>query len=63
VNAWLFVLLLCAITGAPSPARADKPLLEVAAEPADKPWWQRARWHARATVVHGVAIKRLHPQW
>ena len=63
MNPWLVVLLVCVAATAPSSVRADKPLLEVAAEPAAKPWWQRARWHARATAVHGVAIKRLHPQW
>jgi hypothetical protein len=59
----LLALMLCVAAFSPAAARADKPMLDVAAEPADKPWWQRARWHARAASVNGVAIKRLHPQW
>lgn len=53
-------LLLCSV----APAWAlDKAVFALAAEPADKPWWQRGQWQPRATVVHGVAIKRLHPDW
>jgi hypothetical protein len=57
--AWMMVLLLW--MGAP--LAADKTVFTVAAEPADKLWWQRAQWHPRATAVHGVPIKRLHPDW
>jgi hypothetical protein len=42
---------------------ADKAVFNVAPEPADKPWWQRAQWLPRATVVRNVPIKRLHPDW
>lgn len=55
----VFVLLVGA---APVAAAAD-PVLVIAAEPIDKPWWQRARWRPRSTQVRGVPIKRLHPDW
>jgi hypothetical protein len=42
---------------------ADKAVFSVAPEPADKPWWRRAVWQPRATSVHNVPIKRLHPDW
>jgi hypothetical protein len=59
----LALALLLAL-GAPLPVEAtEETVLSIAAEPADKPWWRRARWQPRATVVQGVAIKRLHPQW
>jgi hypothetical protein len=53
----LLVLWVGAATG------ADKAVFIIAAEPVDKPWWQRAQWHPRATAVQGVPIKRLHPDW
>jgi len=37
--------------------------LVVRDEPAKQPWWQRATIEPRATVVQGVPIKRLHPDW
>jgi hypothetical protein len=58
---WLLVLASAFLTGAAS--AADKAVFTVAAEPVDKPWWQRAQWHPRATAVQGVPIKRLHPDW
>jgi hypothetical protein len=63
VNGWVVIVALCVLVALPGPVRAAKPLLDVAAEPVDKPWWRRAQWHPRAAAVHGVAIKRLHPQW
>ena len=42
---------------------ADKAVFTVAPEPADKPWWRRAQWQPRATVVRNMPIKRLHPDW
>lgn len=42
---------------------ADKAVLTLAAEPADQPWWRRAQWQPRATVVQSVPVKRLHPDW
>lgn len=42
---------------------ADKAVFSIAAEPADKPWWRRAQWQPRATIVQNVPIKRLHPDW
>jgi hypothetical protein len=58
----VIVLLLSALLGAPA-ARAADPVLVIAAEPAAAAWWQRAIWSPRATVVRGVPIKRLHPEW
>jgi hypothetical protein len=58
---WLFGLAL--LLFAPSIALAAEPALFVAAEPAADPWWLRAQWRPRATVVRGVPIKRLHPDW
>ena len=55
----VLVLLLAA---APVAAASD-PVLVIAAEPIDKPWWQRAQWRPRATQVQGMSIKRLHPEW
>lgn len=49
--------------GAPASVHAADPLLVIAPEPATDPWWQRAQWHPRATVVRGIGIKRLHPDW
>ena len=59
------VLLLALVlwAGSPDVLAADSAVLSVALEPADKPWWQRAQWQPRATVVHNVPIKRLHPDW
>jgi hypothetical protein len=57
----LLWLLLCA--SAPAAAAADDAVLAVPSEPADKPWWRRAQWRPRAATVHGVPIKRLHPDW
>jgi hypothetical protein len=54
------LLWLLALGSAAVPA-AD--LLVVAPGPAAVPWWQRARWEPRASVVRGVAVKRLHPDW
>jgi hypothetical protein len=58
----LFWLTLCSAS-ALAAAAASKAVFVVAPEPADKPWWQRAQWHPRSTTVHGVPIKRLHPDW
>jgi hypothetical protein len=56
-------LLLC-LALPPLPVSAAEPaVLSVADEPADRPWWRRARWQPRAVVIHGVPIKRLHPDW
>jgi hypothetical protein len=49
--------------GALASVHAADPLLVVASEPAADPWWQRSQWHPRATVVRGINIKRLHPDW
>jgi hypothetical protein len=59
------VLLLALVfwAGAAGVQAADKAVFTFSAEPADKPWWQRAQWQPRATVVHNVPIKRLHPDW
>jgi hypothetical protein len=54
--------LLCMVVAAGS-VWAAEPVLSVAPEPAADAWWQRAQWHPRATVVRGVPIKRLHPDW
>lgn len=63
MRAIALVLLLWSLM-APGAARGAAPeLLVVAAEPATQPWWLRARWSPRSTTVHGVAIKRLHPEW
>ncbi len=58
-------LVLALVLGAGSLAvqAADKAVFAVAPEPADQPWWRRAQWQPRATVVHNVPIKRLHPDW
>jgi hypothetical protein len=56
----LGLLWLC--LAAPPASAADK-VLVIASEPADKPWWRRAQWQPRATLVQGVPIKRLHPDW
>ena len=56
-------LLLAALVGPPALRAAPPELLVVAPEPAAQPWWLRARWSPRSTTVHGVAIKRLHPEW
>jgi hypothetical protein len=58
------VLLGLVLVAAIAPATAaPEGVLVLAAEPADAPWWRRAQWQPRATQVHGVPIKRLHPQW
>jgi hypothetical protein len=56
-------LLLLVLWLAALPACAAEPALIVATEPGVDAWWQRAQWHPRATVVRGVPIKRLHPEW
>jgi hypothetical protein len=56
-------LALVLLAGSLDVQAADRGVFVVAAEPADKPWWQRAQWLPRATVVHNVPIKRLHPDW
>lgn len=55
---WL-VLVVSPLPG----VAAQEAVLVIAAEPADAPWWRRAQWQPRGTQVHGVPIKRLHPQW
>jgi hypothetical protein len=42
---------------------AGGPVLVVPDAPATSPWWQRATIQPRATVVQGVPVKRLHPDW
>lgn len=44
-------------------ALAADPVLVVPPEPAAQPWWERAQWQPRSTVVRGVPIRRLHPDW
>jgi hypothetical protein len=56
--AWSLLLCCTGLTWA-----ADGAVLRLAAEPAEAPWWQRAKWQPRAAAVHGVPIKRLHPEW
>lgn len=58
----LLILLALAATTSGVPA-AQPELLAVSPEPAAEPWWRRAQWSPRSTRVHGVAIKRLHPDW
>ncbi|HET9976578.1 MAG TPA: hypothetical protein VFQ20_04020 [Burkholderiaceae bacterium] len=38
-------------------------VLVVRDEPARDPWWRRATIQPRSQVVHGVPVKRLHPDW
>jgi hypothetical protein len=52
---WALLVLPC--------AAAEPEVLSVQAQPGDRPWWRRAHWQPRATVVHAVPIKRLHPEW
>jgi hypothetical protein len=59
----LAVLSLWLLLSVPPVEAAPDAVLVVAAEPADAPWWRRAQWQPRATQVHGVPVKRLHPQW
>jgi hypothetical protein len=54
---WLWLL------GASMAFGAVGEVLEIAAEPAAEPWWQRARWQPKSQTVRGVSIKRLHPEW
>jgi hypothetical protein len=61
-RAWV-VALACALAGPATLAAAAEPVLSVQAEPAGRPWWQRATWHPRANTVHGISIKRLQPEW
>jgi hypothetical protein len=42
---------------------AAGPTLVVRDEPAKDPWWERAAVQPRAVAVHGVPVKRLHPDW
>jgi hypothetical protein len=60
VRALFLVIWLVAL---PPASAAPDAVLTLAAEPADAPWWRRAQWQPRGTQVHGVPIKRLHPQW
>jgi hypothetical protein len=53
-------ILLCI---AALPALAADPVLVISPEPAAQSWWQRAQWQPRSTVVRGVPIRRLHPDW
>lgn len=57
------VLVLVLWAGPVAVEATDKAVFSVAPEPADKPWWRRARWQPQATTVRGVPIKRLHPDW
>jgi hypothetical protein len=57
------IILLATLLALPSQRAAAAELLVVSPEPAAEPWWRRARWAPRSTQVHGVAIKRLHPDW
>lgn len=54
--------VLAALLASAAVAATDAPLV-VDAEPAVRPWWERARWQPRSTSVRGVPIKRLHPDW
>lgn len=56
-------LSLVLVVGGLASVHAADPLLVIAPEPAADPWWQRSQWHPRATVVRGINIKRLHPDW
>jgi hypothetical protein len=59
-----FILVLALAFVLPGPAAVAQPsALSLAVEPADQPWWRRARWRPQATVVLGMPIKRLHPEW
>ena len=58
----LIVLLLGCLLGSGVLA-AGEPVLVVDREPAQLPWWERARWQPASTSVRGVPIKRLHPDW
>jgi len=60
--------LVCALM--PTAASAQTPavstqsrVLSVQPEPARDPWWQRATWAPRATVVRGMPVKRIEPAW
>jgi hypothetical protein len=57
------LLSLTLLLGVPQAHAAQDAVLALAAEPADAPWWRRARWQPRAGQVYGVPVKRLHPQW
>jgi hypothetical protein len=57
------LLVLCLLLAAPCASAAGSEVLVIAPEPAGDPWWRRAHWQPRSTVVRGVAIKRLHPEW
>ena len=59
----LVLLLMLLWAGPFDVLAADKAVFAVSAEPADKPWWRRAQWQPRASVVQNVPIKRLHPDW
>jgi hypothetical protein len=62
------MVLSCALmsTGAwpqtPPPSTQSR-MLTVRPEPARDPWWQRASWAPRATVVRGMPVKRIEPAW
>ena len=38
-------------------------MLNIRAEPARDPWWQRATISPRSTTVRGMPIKRIEPAW
>jgi len=56
-------LLVVAWLALAAQAHAADSALSVNPEPVRDPWWQRATWQPRAQVVHGVPIKRMHPEW
>lgn len=63
MRAWA-VFTMAMVLAAAAPAQAPQTdSLVVSGEPAAEPWWRRARWAPRSTQVHGIAIKRLHPEW
>ena len=57
----VFAVMACAMVSAL--AQSQTPLLTVRDEPARDPWWQRATHTPRATVVHGIPIKRIEQAW
>ena len=42
---------------------AAEPVLVLRPEPVRDAWWQRAVLNPRSTVVQGVPVKRMHPDW
>jgi hypothetical protein len=57
---WLLLVLWAAPLAVEA---ADRAVFTVMPEPSGEPWWRRAQWQPRATIVQGVPIKRLHPDW